>query len=148
MNLEWVLLNKGWLDREWTQNPISVQTLSKPCRMSVHKNKKYKVCPIKYRVCPKYVEILSNSKVLGQRLDWKIQELSTYCPITNYQEKPIFYSGQCLEKHWTWTNIGLGQTVDKYKICYVLKQFISLVDKLWTNIGLGQILDNDKIFKS
>ena len=28
-------LNDGWLDRAWTQNPISVKSLSKPCPMTV-----------------------------------------------------------------------------------------------------------------
>ena len=31
----WVLLNDGWLDRDWTQNPTSVQSLSRPCPLSV-----------------------------------------------------------------------------------------------------------------
>ena len=97
-----VLLNLGWLDGDWTQNPISVQCLSKPCPMSVQSQKKYKVCPIKYRICPKSVEYLSNSETLGQRLDIEIQHLSRHCPMKNYQERqfhnlcPIFVQVQCL----------------------------------------------------
>ena len=33
----WVLVTFGWLDRDWTENPTSIQTLSNPCQRSVQK---------------------------------------------------------------------------------------------------------------
>ena len=71
-----VLPINGWLDRDWTPNPISVQGLSKHCPMSVQRPEQYKVCPVKYRVCQKSVEFLFNQIGLGQSLDMEIQGLS------------------------------------------------------------------------
>ena len=44
--------------------------------MSVERPEKYKVCPVKYRVCQKSVEFLFNQIGLGQSLDMEIQGLS------------------------------------------------------------------------
>ena len=49
-----VLLNFGWLDRDWTPNPISVQGLSKPCPTSVQSSKKSKACPEYHFFCLRY----------------------------------------------------------------------------------------------
>ena len=93
-----VLVTDGWLDRDWTQNPISVQCLSKPCPMSVQSQEKYKVCPIKYRICPKSVEYLSNSETVGQRLDIEIQHLSRHCPMKIIRRGSFIIFVQCFFK--------------------------------------------------
>ena len=118
---KWVLLDDGWLDRDWTRNPISVQSLSKPCPWYVKSSEKYKVCPVMYKVCPAIykvcqmsVKILSNSKALGQRLDLEIQDLSKYCPMKNHQNKQV----QILNR--LRTNIVLGQTLDAAKFLDVI----------------------------
>ena len=141
----WVLLNNGWLDRAWTPNPISVQPLSKPCPMSVQFQEKYRVCPIKYRVCPKPVECLSNSEALGQRLDMEIQYLAKICPI----EYPL--KVQFLTLHIIWTTIGYGQTVDKHWTWTVSGQTLDLTARPSpargspnTHSDRGQSLDFDK----
>ena len=100
---KWVLLTLMWLDKHWTGNPESVQSLSKLCQMSVQSQKKCGVCPMKSEVCPKLVNYLSKSEYPGQRLDTEIQHLSRLCPITNYRE---WDSRQSLDKHWIWTNSG------------------------------------------
>ena len=66
----------------WTEIGRKIQSLSKPCPMSVQSHEKY-------RVCPKSVEVLSNSEALGQRLDIEIQLLTKYCPIKGRKKLQI-----------------------------------------------------------
>ena len=127
-----------WLDKHWTGNPESVQRLSKLCQRSVQSQKKYGVCPIRYKVCPKSVELLSNQDI--QDKDWT--QKSNICPHI-VRQKITKRQNQTYDK--VWTNIGFGQTLDK--------SWISLVvangpmpgncpfDRLWTNIGHGQTLN-------
>ena len=61
------------VDRKSSVCPNPVKGLS-------NHEEKYRVCPIKYRVCQESVESLSNEKDLGQRLETKIQYLSRHCP--------------------------------------------------------------------
>ena len=65
------------VDRKSSVCPNPVKGLSN------HKEK-YRVCPIKYRVCQESVESLSNEKDLGQRLETKIQYLLRHCPKKNF----------------------------------------------------------------
>ena len=53
--------------------------------------------------CQESVEILSNSRALGQRLDIKIQYLSNHCPIENPQTIKF------CTLDIVWTNIGIGK---------------------------------------
>ena len=69
-----VLLNIGWLDRDWAPNPNLVQTLSSLCPDFVQQSQKYKFCPIPVQqcatmssLCQVAVHILSNQR-LSDRL--------------------------------------------------------------------------------
>ena len=136
-----------WLDKHWTGNPESVQRLSKLCQRSVQSQKKYGVCPIRYKVCPKSVELLSKSGYPGQRLDTEIQHLSTHCPTKNYQEaKSDLW--QSLDKHWIRTKSGqkldlisCGQWPNARKL-----PIWQTLDKHWTWTNSGQTLDIDKLW--
>ena len=87
----WVLLPFVWSDKHWTQNPISVQSLSKVCLMSVHVQGMSIHCPTRYNVCQ---ETLSN----------KVQCLSRLSPTSSWRN-PEFLR---LDKVRMWTNYGHG----------------------------------------
>ena len=88
------------VDRKSSVCPNPVKGLS-------NHEEKYRVCPIKYRVCQKSVESMSNQNDPGQRLETKIQYLSRHCPTKKFREADSDLL-QSLDKHWTWTNFGQG----------------------------------------
>ena len=88
------------VDRKSSVCPNPVKGLS-------NHEEKYRVCPIKYRVCQKSVKSLSNQNDPGQRLETKIQYLSRHCPTKKFREADSDLL-QSLDKHWTWTNFGQG----------------------------------------
>ena len=169
MLLLWVLLNDGWLDKSWTQNPIFVQSLSTPCPMSVQTRRLYRVCPVD-------VKCQSRSRPIPQPLDRDWTWKSRVCPKADQQlnirrwnssYSTKFGQSLILDKLWTSvrlkmlaiiiylsvdkvrTNFGHGQTLDSVWIpnsvqmtCKPwLRRLLCYLDIGWTNFGYGQTLD-------
>ena len=64
------------LDRDWTGNPISVQSLSRLCPLSVHVQGLSACCPVKVEICQGPVQKSEVWTEIGYENPGFVQELS------------------------------------------------------------------------
>ena len=120
----------------WTAGGQTLDTKSSFCPGFVYILSR--ICPMAKKVqglssrCLTDVEILSKSIIFGQRLDKKIQHLSTGCPM----EHPIYlqtlfdiiWAWHTLDKNMTWCHSG-----------WALASHSQFLDNVWTDIVLDKL---------
>ena len=120
----------------WTAVGQTLDTKSSLCPMSVRILSK--VCPMEEKVqglssrCLTDVEILSKSIIFGQRLDKKIQHLSTGCPM----EHPI-YLQTLFDIIWDWHTLDKNMTWCHSS--WALASHSQILDNVWTDIVLDKL---------